>query len=157
MALRLYLQYRSMQVPYQRPVPLRVMGCQTAANPKAGGCRTALGDDAPMLAGEFGIDRDRSRRREVEIALERKPQRTAGGGELVETHVDEFRLPEAEATETEGEMLPNRVQFGEEPCGVAVGGEQFRDGFEVDGGCLLVDGGALNTFHCIINFVPGNR
>ena len=32
------------------------------------------GDDAPMLAGEVGVGRDRSRRCEVEIALERKAE-----------------------------------------------------------------------------------
>jgi hypothetical protein len=37
------------------------------------------GDDAPMLASEVGVGRDRSRRREVEIALEREPQGSAGG------------------------------------------------------------------------------
>jgi len=42
-----------------------------AAEPKAGGSRSRLGDDAPILAGEFGVGRDRSRRCEVEIALER--------------------------------------------------------------------------------------
>lgn len=29
------------------------------------------GDDAPMLAGEIGVSRDRLRRGEVEVALER--------------------------------------------------------------------------------------
>lgn len=42
------------------------------------------GDDAPMLAGEVGVGRDRSRRCEVEIALERKAEWAAGGSELVE-------------------------------------------------------------------------
>jgi len=49
-----------------------------------------------MLAGELGVPRDRSRRREVEIALEGKTQRAAGGSELVQAHVAEFRVPEAE-------------------------------------------------------------
>ena len=36
------------------------------------------GDDAPMLAGELGVRRDCTRWREVEIALERKPERAVG-------------------------------------------------------------------------------
>ena len=40
------------------------------------------GDDASMLAGELGVGRDGSRGREVKIALERKAQRAARGGEF---------------------------------------------------------------------------
>ena len=35
-----------------------------------------------MLAGKFGVGRDRARGREVEITLGRKSQRAAGGSEL---------------------------------------------------------------------------
>ena len=95
-----------------------------------------------MLAGELGVNRNRARRREVEIALEGQPERAAGGRELVQAHVAEFRFAEAEVAETEGEMIV-RVQLREEPGGVAVGGEELNDGFEVDGASLLVEGGAL--------------
>lgn len=97
-----------------------------------------------MLAGELGVCGDRPRRREDDIALERKPQRAAGGGELVQAHVAEFRLPEAEIAETEGQVAVG-VQLREEPGGVAVGGEELDDGFEVDGADLLVEGGALGA------------
>jgi hypothetical protein len=96
-----------------------------------------------MFTGEIGVGGDRSRRREVEIALEWKAQRAAGGGELVQAHVTEFRFPEAEVAETEGEILALRVQLREELGGIAVGGEELDDGFEVDGSPLLVEGGAL--------------
>jgi hypothetical protein len=92
----------------------------------------ASGDNAPMFAREFGVGGDRSRRCEVEIALERKAQRAASGGELGQAHVAEFRLPKAEVAETEGEIRTVWVQLRQEPSGVAVGGEQFDDGFEVD-------------------------
>ena len=59
------------------------------------------GDDAPMLASEFGVGRDRARRREVQIALQRKSQRAADGGEFEQTHVTEFRLAEPEIAKTE--------------------------------------------------------
>ena len=95
-----------------------------------------------MLARELGVGRDRPCRSEVEIALERKTQRAAGGSELVEAHVAKFRFTEAEIAETEGE-IPVGVQLREEPGGVAVGGEELNDGFEVDGASLLVEGGAL--------------
>jgi hypothetical protein len=55
---------------------------------------SASGNDAPMLTGELGVGRDRSRRCEVEIALEGKAQRAADGSELVQAHIAEFRLPE---------------------------------------------------------------
>jgi hypothetical protein len=102
------------------------------------------GDDAPMLAGELGVNRNRARRREVEIALEGQPERAAGGRELVQAHVAEFRFAEAEVAETEGEMIV-RVQLREEPGGVAVRGEKLNDGFEVDGAGLLFKGGALGA------------
>src|ERR1035441_7628741 len=70
------------------------------------------GDDAPMLAGELRVGRDRSRGREGEIALERKPQRAAGGGELVEAHVAEFRLAEPEIAKTE-RQIDIRVELRE--------------------------------------------
>ena len=89
-----------------------------------------------MLAGELGESRDGSRRREAEIALERKAQRAASGSE--------FRLPAAEVAETEGQMAV-RVQLRGEPGGVAVGCEDLDDGFEVDGLVLAVDGGALGA------------
>jgi hypothetical protein len=85
-----------------------------------------------MLAGEFGVARDRSRQREVEIALEGYPQRAAGCGELVEADVPELRFPEPTVAETKGELR-------------AVGGEELNDGFEVDGLILAVDGGALGA------------
>jgi hypothetical protein len=99
------------------------------------------GDDAPMLAGELRVGRDRSRGREGEIALERKPQRAAGGGELVEAHVAEFRLAEPEIAKTE-RQIDIRVELGQEPGGVAVGGEELDDGCEVIDLVAAVDGGA---------------
>jgi len=42
-----------------------------------------------------------------------------------------------------GEILAVRVQLRQEPGGVAVGGEDLDDGFEVDGLVLAVDGGSL--------------
>jgi hypothetical protein len=89
-----------------------------------------------VLAGELGESRDGSRRREAEIALERKAQRAASGSE--------FRLPAAEVAETEGQMAV-RVQLRGEPGGVAVGCEDLDDGFEVDRAFLLVEGGALSA------------
>jgi hypothetical protein len=56
----------------------------------------------------------------------------------VETHVIEFRFAEAEVAESECEMLAVRVQLREELGGVAVGGEELDDGFEVDGECLEI-------------------
>jgi hypothetical protein len=85
-----------------------------------------------MLPGELGVGRDRPRRCEVEIALERKAQRAAGGSELVQAHIAEFGLAETEIAETEGEMFGDWVQFCEELGGVAVGGEELDDGFEVN-------------------------
>ena len=95
-----------------------------------------------MLASEFGVGRDRARRREVQIALQRKSQRAADGGAFEQAHVAEFRLSEAEVAESECEMLAVRVQLRKEPSGVAVCGEEFHDGFEVDSAGLLVKGGA---------------
>jgi hypothetical protein len=45
-----------------------------------------------MLAGKLRVGRDSSRRREIEIALERKTEWAAGGGKLVEAHVAEIRF-----------------------------------------------------------------
>jgi hypothetical protein len=98
-----------------------------------------------MLAGELGVGRDRSRGREVEIALEGQSQGAADGGELVEAHVAEFGLAQVELAETEGEILAVRVQLREEPGGVAVRGEELDDGFEVDRALLLVKGSALRA------------
>ena len=56
-----------------------------------------------MLAGALGVGRDREGRCEVEIALERKPEGAAGGGEFCEAHVAEFGFAEAEIAETEGQ------------------------------------------------------
>src|ERR1700691_3314059 len=101
------------------------------------------GDDAPIFAGGFGVGCDRSGWREVEVTLERKPERAARGGELVQAHVAEFLLPEAEIAEAEGEIFAIRVQLRQEPGGIAVRGEELYDGFEVDGASLLVKGGAM--------------
>jgi hypothetical protein len=92
---------------------------------------SASGDDASMLAGELGVGGDRSRRREVKIALERKPEGAASGGELREAHVSEFRLAETEIAEAEGGINVG-VELGQEPGGIAVGGEEFHDGLEVE-------------------------
>jgi hypothetical protein len=63
----------------------------------------------------------------------------------VQAHVAEFRFAEAEIAETKGEMPANGVQLREEPGGVAVGGEEFNDGFEVDGADVLVECDALGA------------
>jgi hypothetical protein len=97
-----------------------------------------------MLAGLLGVRRDRSRGREVEIALQRKSQRAAGGSELVQAHVAEFRLAEPEIAKTE-RQIDVGVELGQEPGGVAVGGEELDDGLEVEGLVLSVDGGALGA------------
>ena len=99
------------------------------------------GDNASMFPGELGVDRDRPRRRKVEIALEGEPERAADGRELEEAHIAEFRLPEPEVAKTEGQIDVG-VELGQEPGGVAVGGEELDDGFEVDDLVLAVDGGA---------------
>jgi len=103
-----------------------------------------LCDDAPMLAGKFGVGRDRSRRREVEIALEWKSERATGSGELEETHVTEFRFAQPEVAKAEGEINV-RVELGEQPGGVAVRGEEFYDEFKVEALVLAIDGGALGA------------
>jgi len=77
----------------------------------------------------------------VEIQFDGKTQRASGGGELREAHVAEFRLPEPEVEKSEGEIDVG-VELCEEPSGVAVGGEEFDDGFEVEALVLAVDGGA---------------
>src|ERR1019366_2237938 len=99
------------------------------------------GDEAPMLASEFGVGRDRARRREVQIALQRKSQRAADGGEFEQAHVTEFRLAESEIAKTE-RQIDIRVELRQEPGGIAVGGEKLHDGLEVEALVLAVDGGA---------------
>jgi hypothetical protein len=74
------------------------------------------------------------------MALERKAQGAAGGGEFVEAHVPEFRFGEAEVTETEGEMFAIRFRLREQPSGVRVRGDDLHDRFEVDRLVLAVDG-----------------
>jgi hypothetical protein len=44
--------------------------------------------------------------------------------------------------------MPVGVQLREEPGGVAVGGEEFDDGLEVDSLVLAVDGGSLGA--CVL-------
>jgi hypothetical protein len=102
----------------------------------------ASGDDAPMLAGEIGVTRDRSRRCEVPTALERKTQWAAGGGELVQADVAESQFTEAGIAATAGRLLCACVQLREDPGSVAVGGEDLHDWFEVDGAGFLVESGA---------------
>jgi hypothetical protein len=70
-----------------------------------------------------------------------KSQRAADGGEFEQTHVTEFRLAEPEIAKTEGQ-IDIRVELGQEPGGVAVGGEELDDGFEVIDLVVAVDGGA---------------
>ncbi len=106
--------------------------------------RGASGDDAPMLAGELGVGGDRSCRREVEIALERKSHRAVGGGELVQAHIAKFWFAEAKVAETESEMPANGIQLRQEPGGVSVGGEDLDDRIEVDRLVLAVDSGSLS-------------
>jgi acetylornithine deacetylase/succinyl-diaminopimelate desuccinylase-like protein len=76
---------------------------------------------APMFAAELGISRDRRRRSDVEIALERKAERAARGSNLIQAHVADFQFAETEIAKPEGEMPVVRVQLRDEPCGVAVG------------------------------------
>ena len=80
-----------------------------------------------MLAGELRVGRDRSRGREGEIALERKPQRAAGGGELVEAHVAEFRLAEPEIAKNK-RQIDIRVELGQEPGGLPSGVKNLTTG-----------------------------
>ena len=93
-----------------------------------------------MLAGDLGVGCDSSRRREVEIALEGKTERPARGSELVEAHVAELRFAEAKVAEAKGEMPADGVQLCKEPGGVAVGGKDLNDGFEVEDLVLAVEG-----------------
>ena len=65
-----------------------------------------------MLARELGVGRDRARRREVQIALQRKSQRAADGGEFEQAHVAEFRLAEPEIAKTEGQIDIRRAPSG---------------------------------------------
>jgi hypothetical protein len=75
----------------------------------------------------------------------RLPNTISSHAALFSAHVAKFRLPETEVKETEGAMAADRVQLREEPGGVAVGGEELNDGFEVYGAGLLVEGGALSA------------
>jgi hypothetical protein len=54
-----------------------------------------------MFAREFGVSRERTRRREVQILFDRKAQRAAGGGELSEDDVAEFGRAEPEIAQAE--------------------------------------------------------
>jgi hypothetical protein len=58
-------------------------------------------------------------------------------------HVPEFRLAKAEIAKAEGQVVG--VEFGEKPRGVAVGGDELHDGFEVEDLVLAVDRGALSA------------
>lgn len=89
------------------------------------------GDDAAILAGEVGVGSDRSRRREVQIALERYPEGSTIGGEFREAHVVEFRFAEADVPKTEGQVHVG-VEFREEPGGVPVGRKELRRTSEID-------------------------
>jgi len=51
----------------------------------------------------------------------------------MEAHVAEFRFAKTEITESEGEMLAVRIQLRQDLGGVAIGGEELNEGFEVDG------------------------
>src|SRR5450631_2756706 len=97
-----------------------------------------------MLAGALGVGRAREGRCEVEIALERKSQRAPGGGELREAHVTKLRFAESEIAKAECQVDAG-VEFGQEPGGVAVGGEEFDDGWEVEDLVLAVDRVALRA------------
>jgi hypothetical protein len=63
-------------------------------------------------------------------------------------HVVEVWLAPPQLAETEGEILAVRVQLREESGGVAVGGEELDDGFEVDGTHLMVERRALGA--CVL-------
>jgi hypothetical protein len=52
--------------------------------------------------------------------------------EVAETEVAETEVAETEVAETEGQIAVP-VELREKPSGVAVGGEELDDGFEVDG------------------------
>ncbi len=67
-----------------------------AADLTAGGKVSVSRDDAPMFAGQLEVSCDRSRRRELKIALHRQARRTACDGQFLEAHIAELRLPDAE-------------------------------------------------------------
>jgi hypothetical protein len=48
----------------------------------------------------------------VQIALQRKSQRAADGGEFEQAHVAEFRLAEPEIAKTEGQIDIRRAPSG---------------------------------------------
>jgi hypothetical protein len=58
-------------------------------------------------------------------------------------HVTEFRLAEPEIAKTE-RQIDIRVELCQEPSGVAVGGEEFDDGLEVEALVLAVDACSTN-------------
>src|SRR5712671_4181047 len=66
-----------------------------AADLTAGGEVSVSRDDAPMFAGQLEVSCDRSRRRELKIALHRQARRTACDGQFLEAHIAELRLPNA--------------------------------------------------------------
>jgi len=77
-----------------------------------------------MLAGEFGVTRDRSRRGEVEITLERKVQWATGDSELVQSHNAGSGAPRPRSQRPRA-RYPFGVQFREEPSTVAIGSEEL--------------------------------
>ena len=61
-----------------------------AADPEAGGVSIASSDDALTAAGLVSVSRDGLIGIEVQVALDRKPEFAAHGGEFSEAHVAEF-------------------------------------------------------------------
>ena len=98
-----------------------------------------------MLAHELGVARDCWSRHEVQITLERKAHRAAGGSELVKADVTEFQLPESHVAKTEDQMPVGLVQLRKEPRGAAIRGEELDDRFEVDSADILVKRRALGA------------
>jgi hypothetical protein len=74
-----------------------------------------------MFAREFGVSRERARRREVKILFDGQAQRAAGGGELGENDVAEFGRAEPEIAQAEGQIDFCVIDLGQEPGGIAVG------------------------------------
>jgi hypothetical protein len=72
-----------------------------------------LGDDAPMLAGEFCVGRERPCRREVKIAFDDEAELAAKAFDVSKTNVAEFGKPLAEVIETEGSIRVIRVELGQ--------------------------------------------
>jgi hypothetical protein len=67
----------------------------------------------------------------VQIALDWKAELAAYAGDFDEAHVAEFRLAHAEIAEAEGQAVV-RIEFGQEPGALRVGGEEFDDWLEVE-------------------------